>query len=73
MCVRPGVAARFDVVRYGALPYDAADPERYPLFAVKTKHWSASKPCVLAGPDNETNNSIPATRVSRCHLSKVTR
>jgi len=45
--VRPGVTARFDVVRYGALsdaPYDAEDPERYPLFAVKTKHWSANKP-----------------------------
>ena len=38
---------RFDVVRYGALPYDAADPDRYPLFAVKTRNWSAAKPCVL--------------------------
>lgn len=38
---------RFDVVRYGALPYDAADPDRYPLFAVMTRNWSAAKPCVL--------------------------
>ena len=45
--MRPGRTARFDVVRYGALPYEEAEPERYPLFAVKTKDWSASKPSVL--------------------------
>lgn len=38
---------RFDVVRYGALPYDDSDPERYPLFAVKTKDWNPEKPSVL--------------------------
>ena len=27
----------FDVFQYGALPYDDADPQRYPLFAVKSK------------------------------------
>ena len=37
----------FDVFQYGALPYDDADPERYPLFAVKSKSWSPDKPCVL--------------------------
>ena len=31
----------FDVVQYGALPYDASDPAKYPLFALKTKGWSA--------------------------------
>jgi hypothetical protein len=38
---------RFDVVRYGALPYDASDADRYPLFAVKTKEWNPEKPSVL--------------------------
>mmetsp|Transcript_15499 Transcript_15499/g.37504 ORF Transcript_15499/g.37504 Transcript_15499/m.37504 type:complete len:364 (+) Transcript_15499:51-1142(+) len=39
---------RFDVVPYGSLPYDASDPDgRYPLFAVKSKGWNASKPSVL--------------------------
>ena len=37
----------FDVFQYGALPYDDADPQRYPLFAVKSKSWSPDKPCVL--------------------------
>mmetsp|Transcript_43955 Transcript_43955/g.70654 ORF Transcript_43955/g.70654 Transcript_43955/m.70654 type:complete len:265 (-) Transcript_43955:105-899(-) len=41
-----GLKERFDVVKYGSLPYDA-DPERYPLYAVKTKHWSPDKPSVL--------------------------
>ena len=34
-------------MRYGALPYDDADADRYPLYAVKTKEWSADKPSVL--------------------------
>lgn len=34
----------FDVVQYGAL---AQDPDRYPLFCVKTRAWDASKPSVL--------------------------
>jgi hypothetical protein len=34
----------FDVTKYGALSHN---PERYPLFAVKTKNWDASKPSVL--------------------------
>ena len=41
------IKERFDVVRYGALPYDDADPDRYPLFAVKTKSWTPDKPSVL--------------------------
>lgn len=35
---------RFDVQQYGALSHD---PERYPLFAVKTRNWKADKPTVL--------------------------
>lgn len=35
---------KFDVVQYGALSHD---PERYPLFCVKTRKWDANKPCVL--------------------------
>ena len=34
----------FDVQQYGAL---SQDPDRYPLFCVKTRDWDASKPCVL--------------------------
>ncbi len=37
----------FDVQRYGALPYDESDPERYPLFAVFTKAWDETRPSVL--------------------------
>ena len=41
--------SRYDVFKYGALPYDADDPERYPLFAVRTRGFDPSngKPCVL--------------------------
>lgn len=34
----------FEVTQYGALP---CNPERYPLFSVRTRAWEASKPCVL--------------------------
>jgi hypothetical protein len=34
----------YDVEQYGALPMDS---ERYPLFIVKSKHWSSSKPSIL--------------------------
>ncbi|MFA3791494.1 M14 family metallocarboxypeptidase [Aliiglaciecola sp. SL4] len=34
----------FELIQYGALPYD---PERYPLFALKTKSWDKDKPSVL--------------------------
>ena len=35
---------RFVVEQYGALSQDAS---RYPLFSVRSKDWSADKPCVL--------------------------
>ena len=35
---------RFDVLQYGALSYDT---DRYPLLAVKTRNWGASRPVVL--------------------------
>ena len=35
---------RFVVQQYGALSHDAS---RYPLFSVRSKEWSPSKPCVL--------------------------
>jgi hypothetical protein len=35
---------RFVVQQYGALSQDA---QRYPLFSVRSKEWSPSKPCVL--------------------------
>ena len=38
------LARQFDVEQYGALSYD---PERYPLFCIKTKNWHESKPVVL--------------------------
>lgn len=34
----------FDVSQYGALSYA---PEKYPLYAIKTRHWDANKPTVL--------------------------
>ena len=34
----------FDVQQYGAL---SQDPQRYPLFAAKSRDWQADKPCVL--------------------------
>lgn len=39
----------FDVVRYGALSYEALSHEarRYPLFAIKSRGWDARKPAVL--------------------------
>ncbi|MEZ8194080.1 M14 family metallopeptidase [Vibrio cortegadensis] len=36
--------ADFDIEQYGALSYD---PDRYPLFAIKTKNWDPSKPTIL--------------------------
>ena len=38
------LGSQFDVLQYGALSHD---PERYPLYAVKTRGWSPNKPCVL--------------------------
>ena len=38
---------KFDVQRYGALPYDDSDAERYPLFVVFSKNWDETKPSVL--------------------------
>ncbi|MBN7798582.1 M14 family metallopeptidase [Parahaliea mediterranea] len=38
------LAERFDLVQYGVLPID---PERYPLFAARSRDWTAAKPCVL--------------------------
>lgn len=35
---------RFDLFQYGALSYN---PEKYPLFALKTRQWDESKPTVL--------------------------
>ena len=35
---------RFDVEQYGALPID---PERYPLYLVKSKTWSSEKPSMI--------------------------
>lgn len=34
----------FDVEQYGALPHD---PERYPLYIVKTRNWKSENPFVL--------------------------
>ncbi|MDO6708174.1 M14 family metallocarboxypeptidase [Photobacterium sp. 1_MG-2023] len=35
---------RFDVLQYGALSYDI---EKYPLLAIKSKHWQDHKPTIL--------------------------
>lgn len=35
---------RFDVIQYGALDQD---PDRYPLFAIKTRDWQDGRPVVL--------------------------
>jgi hypothetical protein len=42
--VLDGFRARFDVVQYGRLD---DDPERYPLFAVRSRVWRDSLPCAL--------------------------
>jgi hypothetical protein len=36
--------SRYEVVRYGHLEYD---PDKYPLFAVKSRNWRESLPCAL--------------------------
>lgn len=38
------LTSKFDLVQYGALPYDE---QRYPLYAAKTRDWDDSKPTVL--------------------------
>lgn len=38
------LSATFEVLQYGALPYDV---ERYPLFTLKTRHWDNGKPNIL--------------------------
>ena len=35
---------QFDITQYGALSFN---PERYPLYALKSKNWRLNKPCVL--------------------------
>lgn len=36
--------SRYEVVRYGRLDYD---PDKYPLFAIKSRNWRESLPCAL--------------------------
>jgi hypothetical protein len=36
--------SRYDVVQYGHLDYD---PDKYPLFAIKSPGWRDSLPCAL--------------------------
>jgi hypothetical protein len=36
--------ARYDVTQYGALDHD---PQRYPLFCIKSRDWRGELPCVL--------------------------
>lgn len=36
--------AHFEVAQYGSLPHD---PDRYPLFAAKSRDWDPTRPCVL--------------------------
>lgn len=38
------LSADFDIVQYGALP---VDEQRYPLFALKSKHWRNDKKTIL--------------------------
>ncbi len=38
------LSSRFEVVQYGRLDYH---PEKYPLFAVRSRGWSAALPCAL--------------------------
>ena len=38
------LSSRFDVVQYGHLDYH---PDRYPLFAIKSRGWGGSLPCAL--------------------------
>jgi hypothetical protein len=38
------LSVRYDVVQYGHLDYA---PEKYPLFAVKSRDWRSSLPCAL--------------------------
>jgi len=35
---------QFDITQYGALSFN---PERYPLYALKSKNWNINKPCIL--------------------------
>ena len=39
-----GLKERYVVQQYGEL---SLDPQRYPLYAVRTKNWAADKPSVL--------------------------
>ncbi len=38
------LATDYDIVQYGALPYDQA---LYPLFVIRSKHWQNDKPTIL--------------------------
>lgn len=39
-----GLRSRFDVIEYGRLDYA---PDSYPLFAIKSRDWNDTLPCVL--------------------------
>ena len=61
------LSERFDVEQYGALSYDEA---RFPLFAIKTKAWDASKPTVLVTGGvhgYETSGDQVLCPGDRCH------
>jgi len=44
LSVIEGLRTRYDVVQYGRLDYD---PDRYPLFALKSREWRDELPCAL--------------------------
>ena len=62
--------ARFDVVQYGLLDYA---PERFPLFALKSRNWRDDLPCVLVSGGvhgYETSGTRPSARRWRCFASR---
>ena len=44
MRVIEGLRSRYEVVQYGRLDYH---PDKYPLFAIKSRHWRGTLPCAL--------------------------
>ena len=43
-CRLESLASAYDVVEYGRLKYN---PDKYPLFAIKTRRWQDNLPCAL--------------------------
>jgi len=58
------LSSRYEVKQYGRLDYH---PDKYPLFAIKSRGWRSTLPCALV--TGASTAMKPAACTARCNLS----